>query len=97
MNGGASSEFVLFHSKTCPHCTRFLPIWEAFCNQYTGPCVFKDFEASANPDLFNLHKIYEYGVPHMRLFPTGMGGEYVIYGGGRTVEDLNAFMSTNNM
>ena len=83
-----TSEFVLYHMKGCPHCTKMMPEWSKFeANNQTGIKTRK-VEKSENPAEVSKHGIT--GFPTILLL-NGSGDKVKAYNGPRTAEGLNSF------
>ena len=82
-----ASEFVLYHMKGCPHCTKMMPEWSKFeANNQTGIKTRK-VEKSENPSEVSKHGIT--GFPTILLL--NGGNKVKAYNGPRTAQGFNAF------
>jgi thiol-disulfide isomerase/thioredoxin len=86
---------VLFFSHDCFYCKKFMPTFLEFASSPPANVEIKAIDVAQNPDaLMSLEKQAQSpGVPHVVMFQQGK--PQVPFTSNRTVDDLNAFVSSN--
>lgn len=90
----AQPVFVIFYAEWCGHCKRTMPEFQQLMDSYKGnvKVMAIDAEAKENEELVKAQRIE--GFPTIRLYPTGLSGEYSEYTGGRTYQDFSQYLDT---
>jgi protein disulfide-isomerase-like protein len=86
--------FVKFFAPWCGHCKKMKPDWDTLGEEYDGSetHLIGDVDCTVEKTLCSTHGIK--GFPTLKYFPAG-SAEAKDYEGGRTLEDLRKFASTN--
>ena len=86
--------FVIFYAEWCGHCKRTMPEFKQLMDNYKGnvKVMTVDAEATENAELVKAQKIS--GFPTIRLYPSGLTGDYQEYSGNRTYEDFSQYLDS---
>ncbi|KAG0366616.1 hypothetical protein BGX24_003616 [Mortierella sp. AD032] len=96
-NVASGTTFVKFYSPQCGHCIKLAPTWEMLAVNHQDWANTKDFKfAEVNclmeGDVCEDNNVQSY--PNMQLF--NQGKSVHLYQGGRSIEDLTAFVTTKS-
>ncbi|KAK3829715.1 MAG: thioredoxin-like protein [Linnemannia gamsii] len=96
-NVASGTTFVKFYSPQCGHCIKLAPTWEMLAVNHQDWANTKDFKfAEVNclmeGDVCDDNNVQSY--PNMQLF--NQGKSVHLYQGGRSIEDLTAFVTTKS-
>ena len=88
-----ANEFVLYHMKGCPHCTKMMPEWSKFESNNKSGVKTRSVEQSQAPD--EIKKLGISGFPSLLLLD-GNGNKIKNYSGPRTANAFAEFCSQNS-
>ena len=91
--GGAAGAFVAFTAPWCGHCKNLKPTWAELATTFAKDAASVGIfgvDADAHKDLGGKYGVQS--VPTIKWFPAG-SDEGEDYSGGRTIEDLVAFVN----
>jgi thiol-disulfide isomerase/thioredoxin len=88
-----ANEFVLYHMKGCPHCTKMMPEWSKFESSNKSGVKTRSVEQSEVPNEIKKHGIS--GFPSLLLLD-GKGNKIKDYNGPRTANAFAEFCSQNS-
>jgi len=88
-----ANEFVLYHMKGCPHCTKMMPEWSKFESSNKSGVKTRSVEQSQAPNEIKKHGIS--GFPSLLLLD-GKGNKIKNYNGPRTANAFAEFCSQNS-
>lgn len=85
--------FIIFYSPSCPHCVNFAPTLQKLSKRLKGSCAIGTVNCNdsihGNQLLADFYNVS--GIPTIKFY-NHITGEYIDYTGGRTVEDMLAFL-----
>lgn len=93
MSGGkAKPSMKLYYAEWCGHCQNFKPEWENFENnsKFKNKINIKSVDCTDNSKVVNENQVE--GFPTVRYYPVENKEKYIEYTGGRTFNDLEAFV-----
>ena len=85
---------VMYYADWCGHCKNAKPHFTKLIEEYKGKvkCMMINAE-SADPEIAKLVKSQDIkGFPTIRYYPTGLGGEFKEYEGGREYTDFVQYL-----
>ena len=85
--------FTMFYAPWCGHCKTTMPEFDELSNIHTGGTTIGKVNCDEQPDVGKKHNIQ--GYPTIKFFPNGMDdiSSAIDYGGDRTAEAMNSFIT----
>jgi thiol-disulfide isomerase/thioredoxin len=82
----------LYYKPSCPHCIKFMPVWERIINDLPTDATYEEINCETNPSRATENKITS--VPSIILL---VDNERRTYMGSRTYEDIKRFLQNNGV
>ena len=82
-----TSKILLFYSKSCPHCSEFLPTWYRIVNDLPNNTLYEEIEVNEKPSLAG-----QYGITEVPTIILLLDNEKHPFVGARNYENINRFL-----
>lgn len=92
INRSNKVKLELYYKPSCPHCSKFMPIWTKIINDLPNDATYEEINCETNPAKANENKITS--VPTIILL---VNNEKKVYMGNRTYEDISRFLKVNGV
>lgn len=87
-----TTKLLLFYSKSCPHCSQFLPVWYRVVNDLPNNTNYEEIEINEKPDIASKYNIIE--VPTIILL---LDNEKLPFVGQRNYQNISRFLKNQGI